>query len=67
MSGRSFFTVETLCLKTVHVFFLIEIGTRRIHVVGCTVRRSSPLGYPTGASTGVEATEGRAKDVLCAP
>ncbi|HEY7418226.1 MAG TPA: integrase core domain-containing protein [Ktedonobacteraceae bacterium] len=32
-----FFTVETLRLKTVYVLFFIEIGTRRIHLSGCTV------------------------------
>ena len=31
-----FFTVETLCLKTVYVLFFIELGTRRVHVAGCT-------------------------------
>ena len=31
-----FFTVETLQLKTVYVLFFIEIGTRRIHLAGCT-------------------------------
>ena len=36
-----FFTVETLGLKTVYVLFFIEIGSRRIHVAGCTK-------YPTG-------------------
>ena len=32
-----FFTVETLRLKTLYVLFFIEIGTRRIHLVGCTI------------------------------
>ena len=31
-----FFTVETLFLKTVYVLFFIELGTRRVHVAGCT-------------------------------
>ena len=31
-----FFTVETLCLKTVYVLFFVELGTRRVHVAGCT-------------------------------
>jgi putative transposase len=30
--------VETLRLKTLHVLFFIEIGTRRIHVAGCTAK-----------------------------
>jgi putative transposase len=33
-----FFTVETLCLQTLSVFFFIEIGTRRVHLAGCTAR-----------------------------
>jgi putative transposase len=31
-----FFTVETLFLKTVYVLFFIELGTRRVHLAGCT-------------------------------
>jgi putative transposase len=31
-----FFTVETLWLKTLHVLFFLEVGTRRVHLVGCT-------------------------------
>jgi putative transposase len=36
-----FFTVETLFLQTTYVFVFIEIGSRRVHFVGCTA-------YPTG-------------------
>ena len=31
-----FFTVETLFLKTIYVLFLVELGTRRVHLAGCT-------------------------------
>jgi len=37
-----FFTVETPFLKTIHVLFFLEVGTRRVHVAGCTA-------HPTGA------------------
>jgi hypothetical protein len=37
-----FFTVETLLLKTLHVLFFIEVGTRRVHLAGCTA-------HPTAA------------------
>jgi transposase InsO family protein len=31
-----FFTVETLFLQMIYVFFFIEVGTRRVHFAGCT-------------------------------
>ena len=31
-----FFTVETIGLQTLYVLFFIEVGTRRVHVVGTT-------------------------------
>jgi putative transposase len=31
-----FFTVETVWLKTLYVFFFIELGSRRLHFAGCT-------------------------------
>jgi len=31
-----FFTVETIWLKTIYVLFFIELGTRRLHLAGCT-------------------------------
>jgi len=37
-----FFTVETLCLKTLYVLFFIDVGTRRVHLAGCTA-------HPTAA------------------
>src|SRR4051794_27292439 len=37
-----FFTIETLWLKTLHVLFFLEVGTRRIHLAGCTA-------HPTAA------------------
>ncbi len=36
-----FFTVETLCLKTIYVLFFIELGTRRVHLAGCTSQPST--------------------------
>ncbi len=31
-----FFTVETIRLQTLYVFFFIEVGTRRAHLAGIT-------------------------------
>src|SRR5215204_5133185 len=36
-----FFTVEIVFLKTLYVLFFIEVGTRRVRIVGATV---SPSG-----------------------
>jgi putative transposase len=33
-----FFTVETVWLKTLYVLFFIELGNRRVHLGGCTVK-----------------------------
>lgn len=37
----AFFTVETLRLQTLDVFFFIEVGTRRVHRAGITPRPTS--------------------------
>ena len=36
-----FFTVETIWLKTLYVFFIIELGTRRVHLAGITTNPDS--------------------------
>ncbi len=36
-----FFTVETLFLQTIYVLFFIELGTRRVHLAGCTAHPTS--------------------------
>ena len=38
MLACDFFTVETLFLKTVYTLFCIEIGSRRVHLAGCTAQ-----------------------------
>ena len=62
-----FFTVETLRLQTRSVLFFIEIGTRKIHLAGCTVHPTAAWVTRAGAPTGVEAPGGRAHDALSAP
>lgn len=36
MLACDFFTVETVTLQTLYVLFFIELGTRRVHLAGCT-------------------------------
>jgi transposase InsO family protein len=42
MVACDFFTVETAFLRTLYVLFFIELGTRRVHLAGCT-------GHPTAS------------------
>src|SRR6266516_4677733 len=42
MLAVDFFTVETVSLERLYVLFFIELGSRRVHVAGCTAN-------PTGA------------------
>ena len=37
-----FFTVETLWLGRLYVLFFIELGSRRVHLAGCTANPSGP-------------------------
>jgi hypothetical protein len=37
-----FFTVETIWLQRLYVLFFIELGSRRVHVAGCTPNPSAP-------------------------
>jgi hypothetical protein len=39
--ATDFFTVETLGLRTLYVLFFIHLGTRRVHLAGCTEHPTS--------------------------
>src|SRR5712691_4980455 len=36
MLAVEFFTVETISLRRLYVLFFIELGSRRVHLAGCT-------------------------------
>jgi len=40
MLAVDFFTVETVCLQRLYVLFFIELGSRRVHLAGCTANPS---------------------------
>jgi len=42
MIAVDFFTVETVWLQRLHVLFFIELGSRRVHLAGCTANPSGP-------------------------
>jgi transposase InsO family protein len=42
MLAVNFFTVETIWLQRLYVLFFIELGSRRVHVAGCTANPSAP-------------------------
>ena len=58
-----FFTVETIWLQRLYVLFFIELGSRRVHLAGCTPNPSAPwviqharqLSWTVGGALGTPA------------
>lgn len=42
MLAVDFFSVETIWLQRLYVLFFIELGSRRVHIAGCTPNPSAP-------------------------
>jgi putative transposase len=59
-----FFTRETLGLKTRSVLCFIKIGSRRMHLAGCTARPTAAWVTRTATAAAVETPGGRKRDAL---
>jgi putative transposase len=48
MLACDFFTVETIALRRYYVLFVIELGSRRVHLAGLHHQPDRGLGHPAG-------------------
>jgi len=58
-----FFTVETIWLQRLYVLFFIELGSRRVHVAGCTPNPSAPW-RPAGSAAVMDPGGTRGTDAV---
>ena len=77
-----FFTVETLFLTTRHGLFFLEVGTRRVHLAGCTAHPTATwvtqrarnlcwtmqdTGAPPASSSTIATPSSRRPSTRCSP
>ena len=54
MLAVDFFTVETIWLQRLSVLFFIELGSRRVHLVGLHGAADGSIGHAAGPTTDVD-------------
>ncbi len=54
-----FFVVETVWLTSLYVLFFLEIGSRRVHLAGCTPRPTAVWVAQQDRNSSLEASGGR--------
>jgi hypothetical protein len=67
LHGRSkdvndFFTIETIWLQRLYILFFIELGSRRVHMAGCTPESERALGHQAGKTPVVDVGGARRAD-----
>jgi hypothetical protein len=50
-----FFTVETVSLQRLYVLVVIELGSRRVHLAGCTASPERRVDHPAGTPVHLDA------------
>src|SRR4051794_12479921 len=67
MLAVDFFSVETISLQRLYVLFFIELGSRRVHLAGCTANPDRRLGHPAGPSARLDTSRAAAARSLPDP
>jgi hypothetical protein len=59
MLAVDFFTVETIALRRLYALFFIEVGSRRVHLAGCTANPTGAWVTQQARTVGMDAPRAR--------